>query len=40
LIVKKSIESKGEYLGKELDKDRCERLRKTYSVGAMIDGKD
>jgi hypothetical protein len=40
LLVKKSVERKGEYLGKKLDNDRCESLRKTYSVGEMIDGKD
>ena len=40
LLVMKSVEDKGEYLGKKLDRDRCERLRKTYSLGSMIDAKD
>ena len=36
----KSVEDKGEYLGKTLDQDRCESLRKTYSLGSMVDRKD
>ena len=40
LLVMKSVENKGEYLGKKLDRGRCESLRKTYSLGSMIDAKD
>jgi len=40
LLVMKSVEDKGEYLGKKLDRGRCESLRKTYSLGSMVDRKD
>jgi len=37
LLVKKSVESKGEYLGKKLDRDRCEKLRKSFGLRQAID---
>ena len=40
LLVMKAVEDNGEYLGKKLDQRRCESLRKTYSLGSMIDAKD
>ena len=40
LVVKKSVEKKGEHLGKKLDRDRCESLRKMYGAGELLDGKD
>ena len=40
LVIKKSVEKKGEYLGKKLDRNRCESVRKLYGAGALLDGKD
>lgn len=40
LVIKKSVEKKGERAGKKLDQDRCDSLRKLYGVGALIGGKD
>jgi hypothetical protein len=40
LLVSKSVEEKGEHLGKKLDKDRCESLRKLYGAGDLLDSKD
>lgn len=40
LIVKKAVYEKGEYLGKKLDRDRCESLRKMYGPGELLGGKD
>ena len=37
LLARKSAEDKGEYLGKELDQKRCEKIRKTAGLGAMSD---
>jgi hypothetical protein len=40
LVVKRSVEKKGEHLGKKLDRDRCESIRKLYGTGALLGGKD
>lgn len=40
LIVKKAVYEKGEYLGKKLDRDRCESLRKMFGLGELLGGKD
>ncbi len=40
LVIKKSVEKKGAYLGKKLDRDRCESVRKLYGAGALLGGKD
>jgi hypothetical protein len=37
LLARKSAEDKGEYLGRELDQKRCEKIRKTAGLGAMRD---
>ena len=37
LLAKKSAEDKGEYLGRELDQEQCEKVRKTAGLGALRD---
>ena len=37
LLVSKSAEDKGEYLGRKLDQEECEKIRKTAGLGALGD---
>jgi hypothetical protein len=37
LLASKSAEDKGEYLGRKLDPEQCEKVRKTAGLGSLRD---